>query len=135
MKNSLCEVAHFDRSESFDVKIGIERAQVTQKLEVPIFFQGRVEPTHHVHFRYSNAKCFSDRGNNFVNRVFEGVSVTFLRGESAELAREDANVGVIDVTIVNIGGVVAVLLLAHDIRHDSKRVEIIRAVESESISL
>src|SRR5437867_11104777 len=111
--------------ESVDVKIGIESAQLTQELEIPIFLQGRVQPADHVHLRDPKAERFSHHADNFVDRVFKGVRIALLGGESAKLAGEDANVGIIDVTVVNVGRVVAVLLLAHDVSDHSKRVKIV----------
>ena len=124
-EDPLSQMTHLDGSKSLDVKIGIERAQFTQKLEIPIFFQARMEPADHVHLRDSKAERFSHHADNFVNRVFKGVCIALLRGESAELAGEDANIGIIDVTIVNVGGVVAVLSLAHDVGDHAKRVKIV----------
>ena len=118
-------MAHFDRSESFDVQIGIELAKASQKLEIPIFFQGWMQPADHVHFRYAETKRFTDRADDLFNCVLEGVGIAFLGGEGAELAGEHANVGVIDVTIVDVSGVVPVLLLAHDIGDKPERVEIV----------
>ena len=76
---------------------------------------------------------FAHRVDNFVNRVFEGVSVPFFGRECTELAREDANVGVIDVAVVNVGREVAVLSLANGAGHDAKRVEIIRTIQFKRV--
>ena len=70
-------------------------------------------------------KSFADDANNFINRVFKRMRVTFLGCEGAELTGENANVGVVDVTVVNVGGVVAVLLFARRAGHDSERVKIV----------
>src|SRR6266487_3162313 len=134
-ENSLSQMTNFDGGKSFDVKIGIERTQLTQKLEIPIFLQGRMQPADHVHLRDSKAERISHYADNFVNRIFKSVCIALLGGESAELAGEDANVGVIDVTVVDVGRVVAVLSLAHDVSDHSERVKVVRTIESKSVSL
>ena len=61
--------------------------------------------------------------------MLESVRVALFRRKSAELAGENADVGIVDVTIVNVSGEVAVFALAHCARHDAESVEIIRFVE------
>ena len=133
-ENSLCQMAHLDGRECFDVQIWIESAQATQELEVPILFQCRMETTHHVHFSNPEAACFFDSADDVVDCSFERMGIAFFGGERAELAGENTDIGVIDVAIQDIGGVVAILLFAERICDDSERVKIVRAVEIESIS-
>ena len=45
-----------------------------------------MQPANHVHFGDPKGQSLPDRTDNFVDRVFEGVCVTILRCESAELA-------------------------------------------------
>ena len=52
-------------------------------------------------------------GDDFIDRELKGMRVALPRRERAELAREDADVRVVDVAIVNVGREVAVLPLAH----------------------
>jgi hypothetical protein len=56
------------------------------------------------------------------------VGVTLLGREGAKLAREHANVGVIDVTIVDVSGVIAVLSFSDGICDDAEGIEIVRAI-------
>ncbi len=81
------------------------------------------------------ASGFLDRGHNFVDRAFKGVGVALLGRESAELAGEDTDVGVVDVAIEDVGGDVAVLSLPHGAGHDPERIEIVRAIERERVLL
>jgi hypothetical protein len=53
-----------------------------------------MQATNHVHFRDSEAERIADHADNFVNRVLKGVCIAFLSGKSAELAGENANVGI-----------------------------------------
>ena len=61
--------------------------------------------------------------------------ITLFGGESTELAGQDADVGIINVTIVNVGCIVAVLPLAHHVGNHSKSVKIVRTIETERIRL
>src|ERR1700726_727411 len=132
-KNSLCQMAHLDGRERLDVQIWIKRAQAAQEIEVPILFQCRMQTTNHVHFSNPEAACFSDSADDVVNGSLEGMGIAFFGGEGAELAGENANIGVIDVAIQDIGRVVAILLFAERICDNSEGVKIVRAVEIESI--
>ena len=89
----------------------------------------------HVHFSHSEVKGVSYNPDNFLNRVLKGVRIAFLGGKSTELARQHTDIGVIDVPVVDVRGVVAVLALAHHVRDHSKAVEIIRAIERQSVRL
>ena len=117
-------MTHFDGSEGFDVEIRIQGTQLAQELEIPIFLQCRVQTANHVHLRDSKGERIAYDSDNFVNRVFESVRIAFLGGKSAELARENANVRVIDVSIVNVGGVVAVLSFTNNAGNHPEPVEI-----------
>jgi hypothetical protein len=61
------------------------------------------------------------------------MGVALLGGDGTELAGEYTDVRIVDVTIVDIGGVVAVLSLPHRARHHSQRVEIRGTIEKERI--
>ena len=133
MKDSPREVTHFDRGERLDVEIRIERVQTAQKVQIPILLQRRMQAPDHVHFGYSKGERFSDCPDDLLTRIFKGMGVAFLRRESAELAGEYTDVGIIDVTVVDIAGVVSIFSLPHDIGDHPERVEILRAIQSESI--
>ena len=87
----------------------------------------------HVHFGYSKGERFSDCPDDLVTRIFKGMGVAFLGGKGAELAGEYTDVGIIDVAIVDIGFLVAILSLAHNVGNHSKGVEVVRAIQIESI--
>jgi hypothetical protein len=79
-------MTHLDSSEGFDVEVGIQCSQLAQKMEIPIFLQGRMQPANHVHLGDSQAERITHHADNLVNRVFKGVFIAFLSGKSAELA-------------------------------------------------
>src|SRR5260370_6860574 len=108
MKDSPREVTHFDGRERLYVEIRIERAQAAQEVQIPILLQRWMQAADHVHFGYSERECFSDCPDNFVTRIFKGMGVAFLGGKGAELAREYTAVSTIDVTLVDIPGVVSI---------------------------
>jgi hypothetical protein len=106
-----------------------------QKIEIPFFFQSWMQSADHVDLGDPKGQRLLDSADNFVDRIFEGVRITLFRRKSAELAGKDADVGVIDVTIVNVGRVVAVFSLAQNVGDHSKRVEVVRTVERYRIGL
>ena len=71
----------------------------------------------------------SHRADDIVDRALESVGISLFRRERAELAGENADVRVIDVAIQDVGGDVAVLLLAHRAGHDAQSVQIVRSIE------
>src|SRR5437773_6405802 len=128
-------MANLDRGECYDVKPQIEDTQSTQKIQIPFFSQRKMQPAHHVHFRNPEGERIAHYADNFVNRVFKGVRITLFGCESTELAGQDADVGIIDVTIVNVCCVVAVRSLAHNVGNHSKSVKVIRTIEIERVRL
>src|SRR5438876_10539971 len=94
-----------------------------------------MQPADHVDFGYPKGQRLPDSTDNFIDRVFEGVRITLFSRKSAELAGKDADVGVINVTIVNVGRVVAVFSGAHNVGDHSERVQVTRTVERNRIGL
>ena len=94
-----------------------------------------MQPADHVDFGYPKGQRLPDSAGNFINRVFEGVRITLSSRKSAELAGKDADDGVIDVTIVNVGRVVASFSLAQNVGDHSERVQVVRTVKRNRIGL
>jgi len=59
--------------------------------------------------------------------------VALLRGKGAELTGEEANVGIVNIPIENVGRDVAVLPLAHHAGHNPESIEVIRSVKLERV--
>src|SRR4051812_17035397 len=74
-EDALSKMPHLDRSECLDVKLWIERAQSAQKIEVPVLFQGGMQPTHHVDLGDAQPQRIVHDPDDFINRIFEGVCV------------------------------------------------------------
>ena len=86
-KDSLRQMTNLDRSECLNVKLRVERAQLAQKIQVPIFLQGRMQPAHHVHLGDSKRKRVIHGGDDFVNRIFEGMCIALFGSKGTELTR------------------------------------------------
>ena len=94
-----------------------------------------MQTTDHVHLSDANTKRFANCADNLVDRVLEGVGIPFFGPECTELAREDTNVGVIYVTVVDVGRDVAVPLFTGRARHYSQRVKIVGPIELKSFGI
>ena len=86
-KDSLRQMTNLDRGERLNMKLGVERAQPAQKIQVPLFLQGRMQSSYHVHLGDSKRKRVIHGGNDFVNRIFEGVFIALFGSKGTELAR------------------------------------------------
>src|SRR5262245_44369656 len=86
LKDSLGQMTRFDGSESLYMQVWIEPPQPSQEIEVPVFFQSRMQSADHVHLGHAEPKRIRHRLKDFVNCVFECVRVAFLGGKSTELA-------------------------------------------------
>src|SRR3954453_20456080 len=94
-----------------------------------------MKSTDHVDFGDPLPKRFANDPNDFFDREFESMRVPLARGKGAKLAREHANIRVVDVAVVNESRVIAVLLLSHSTRQDSEGVQVVRPVEIERFRL
>src|SRR6202035_4143379 len=102
--DALGEVAYLDGGECLDVETWIERTQPSQQVQIPFAVEGRMKAAHHMHFGDPKLERLARRLDDFVDSQFEGMRVAFSSTKRAELAREKADVGVIDVPIENVGG-------------------------------
>src|SRR5580700_631964 len=98
------------------MKVGIESAQLLYKFDIPFARQSRMEPSHHVHLGDPLPHRLSRSGFDLGDRHFKGMGIPFTRAESAELARENTDIRVIDISIQNIGRSVAVFAPANNAR-------------------
>src|SRR5213076_904849 len=102
-----------------------ERAKAAQDVQIPILLQRRMQAADHVYFGYPKGERFRDCTDNLVDSIFKGMGVPFLGGEGTELAGEHTDVRIIDVTVVDVTGVVSIFTLPHDVSDDPERVEIV----------
>ena len=84
-----------------------------------------MKPADHMHFGNAQAECRADRAYNVVDGPFKGMGIAFFGGKCAELARKNADIGVVNVTIHNVGNATAILPFADRICNNPERVEII----------
>jgi hypothetical protein len=106
----------FNRSESFNMKVGIECAQRFEKFDIPFAGQTRMESSHHMHLGDPLPQRVRRGSFNFGYRHFKGVGIPFTRPESTELTGENANIGVVDVAIKNVGRPISIFAPADDAR-------------------
>ena len=81
-----------------------------------------MESADHVYLSDSQSERFFDCGDDLVDGAFERMGIPLFRGERAKLAGEDANIGIVYVTIQNVGGDVAIFPCAHSSRHHAEGV-------------
>jgi hypothetical protein len=94
-----------------------------------------MKAAHHMHFGDPKLKRLARRLDDFGDSHFEGVRVAFSSTKCAKLAREKANVGVIDVPIEDVGGAVPVFAFPHDVGDEPERIDVGGAIESRSFVL
>ena len=86
-----------------------------------------MQPADDVQFRDANLQGLSRFRDNFLDRQLKTVRVALLTRERAELARQDAVIGIIDVAIDDeAGAVVAGFFLPCKIRNRADGVQILR---------
>ena len=94
-----------------------------------------MKPTDHMDLGDTKRQGFADNANNFLNGIFKRMRIALPRGKRAELARKNANVGVVDVAVVNVTGVIPVLSFAHRIRHYPEGVQIARLIQNHRLGV
>ena len=94
-----------------------------------------MKAAHHMHFGDPKLERLARRLDDFVDSQFEGMRVAFSSTKRAELAREKADVGVIDVPIEDVGGAVPIFALPNDVGDEPERIDVGGAIESRSFVL
>ena len=126
---------NLDGGKCFDMEAGIQRAQASEKFQVPFAWESRMKAADHVNFGNPEAKrlmcCLDDLGDG----QFECVRVTFPGTKRAELARKNADVGIVDVPIQDIGGAISVFSLPDDICDQPERINVGGAIEARGFVL
>src|SRR5262245_52903647 len=114
----------FNGRKRFNVEAWVEFAKLPQQFEIPFARQRRMKPAHHVHFRNSTAERAARRLNNLRDRNFESMRIALPGAKGAELAGQNADVRIIDITVENVGGTIPVLSLADDVGDQTERVDV-----------
>ncbi len=99
------------------MQIWVKRLQRAQHLGVILPLERRVQPAHNVDFGDPQLQRLLRFLDHFRQVVLVRAGIAPPPVERAEIAIEDADVGVIDVTIQDVVGDVAVLALPHRVCH------------------
>jgi hypothetical protein len=73
--------------------------------------------------------------NNFLDREHESVGIPLFSSERAELAAQDAIIGIIDVPVDDVTGPVAVFALANEIGDGAERVQVTSLEQAQGVGL
>jgi hypothetical protein len=126
-------MADLNRGESFDREIRARGFQRLDHLDVVVERQLRVQSADDVHLGRALVVFFLGAARHFVDVVGE-LAFFFVRaaGKSAELAAQDADVGVVEIKIEDVGGDVAVFPFADVVREVAERVEVLDRVKAKT---
>ena len=86
-----------------------------------------------VQFRATQLQRFAGLRHDLVHRQFEAVRIAFLPGKRAELAGEDAVVGIVDVAVDDVARAVAGLALAGQVGDGTDRVLVFGFKQAQGI--
>ena len=89
-----------------------------------------MKSSHHVNFRGTLFPCFTGDFGNVGNCHLKSMRITFLGAECAELAAQNANIGVVHISVENIGRYIAILPLPDDIGQKTESVQIARSIKT-----
>jgi len=78
---------------------------------------------------YPELKRLTSGLNDLWDGEFEGVRVAFPGTKGTELARKNANIGVVNVTVQDIGGTIPVFPLPNDVGDQTKCINVRRAIK------
>lgn len=89
----------------------------------------------HMDFGYPELKRLACGLDDLRDGQFEGVRISFPGTEGAELARKNANVGIIDVAVQDIGGAISVFPLPNEVGHETECVNVRGTIEARRFVL
>ena len=117
------------RREGLHKEISIERTQAADQIQVPLGFERGMQPSHHVDLRHAVFESRPHFFHDLIHGELEGVRLPLPGAKRAELARQNAVIGIIDVLIVDIRGDISILPFADHIRDGPQAVQILRGIE------
>ena len=115
------QMQNFNGREAFQLQARVERAQRPQHVRVITEGQRRMQPADDVQFRDAERQRLARLLDNFLDGMLEAVGVALFAGEGAELAAQDAVIGVIDVAVDDVAGAIADLALPRPDRRSRRR--------------
>src|ERR1039458_8801120 len=129
------QVQDLNRRKCFQVQLRIECLQRTQHVDVVVSFERWMQSANNVNLRDAELERFLRLLEHLWKVVFISARIAPTPIKRAKIAVEYANVGVIDVAVENVIGNVAILALAHEIRHRANGGQILRPIEAETVIL
>src|SRR5438876_10827164 len=84
-------------------------------------------------FGDADVECLAGHFDDFLDTVLEAVGVAFFAGKGAKLAAQDAVVGIVDVAIDNVAGIVAVLPLPNEIGDRADGIEVFAFKQAQAV--
>ena len=118
------QVNDLDGGEGFDVELGAGGANAAEHVEVVIEFEPGVEAADDVDFGRAGVGGFSRGRDHLLDGHFVRALFAALAVEGAELAREGAHIGVIDVPVAVVKNLVAVKPAADEIGETADAVDV-----------
>src|ERR1700760_961497 len=110
------------------MKPGVKCTQAFQKVQIPLTRQSRMKSANHVNLGDAELKGLARCLDNLRDGQFKGMRVAFPGPERAELAREDADVRVIDIAVQDVSGAIPVISPPNNVWDQSKRIDVGRAI-------
>lgn len=129
------EVEDFDGGEALQLESGVELFEGAEEVEVIGEGEGGVETADDMEFGDAEFEGLSGLFDHGFGGELEAVGVAFFAGEGAELAGEDAVVGVVEVAIDEVGGEVTDLALAGEVGEGAEGVEVGMGEELEGVGV
>src|SRR5687768_9787445 len=124
---------NLNRGEALELQTRIELFQRAQHVRVVGERQVGMEAADDVKLRDAEVQGLARFVHHLLDGELKAIGVTLLASKSAELAAQDAIVGVIDVAVDDIAGAVANLSVAHKIRNRAHRVQVFAFEEPERL--
>src|SRR5207247_5757684 len=104
-----------------------------QHLDVIAERQRRMKPPDDVQLSNTERQSLPGDLDHFLRTILKAIRVPFLAGKGAELAAQDAVVGIVQVTIENVAGAVADLSRPHKIGDGSDGIQVLALKKPQSV--
>src|ERR1051325_5979646 len=125
----------FDGGETFQLEPRVERAQRFEHVGVIAERQRRVQSADDVQFRDAEPQRLARLLDHLLDAQLKAVLVALLAREGAELAAQDAVVGVVEVAVDDVAGAVADLAFPGEIGERAKGIEVFRLEQAQCVGL
>ena len=127
------EVQNFNGGEAFELQPGIQRFERAQHIRVVTERKRWMQSADNVQFRDAQFRGLLRFFHDFFDAVLNAVRVALFAGKGAELAAQDAVIGVIDVAIDDVAGAVARLARPDQVGDGAQRVKVLALQEAQGV--